>query len=177
MKISFLIISILINILVYSQTKQETINWLNEKLGANQTLFENIGQAVRTLKINKDGSFVVTQISFIGRDKWYSTFTGNFKDFLLPSIVSTRSTKEKTSFASADNTFITIYTKGKKIKQTDYEKNKEISDSNIKSIYFHDAVCIAVIPMPDKQLLVERCKKAFKRLISLCGGDKNKEAY
>ena len=165
-----------------AQTKQETIDWLNDKFGNSQMSIctsEEISYA-RILKINNDGSFVITQYEdwhFHNgvRKKFVSTLSGHFKN-LSPSSLNSKilEIKGNAVLCSKKNTFIYLTcTPGITIKQIDYKEDTKPIDGQIVNISSNvNSILIAVIPESGDQSLIDRSKKAFLHLIALCGGKK-----
>ena len=170
---------------IMAQTKQETIDWLNDKFGNNQIhlCITKANSIKRVLKINSDGSFVITEYN-----DWYppnsvrkisvSTFSGNFKN-LSPSSLDahTLESKDDPIFCSKKRTFISLNCKaGTNIKQIDYKEGTLPKDGQIEHIASDlGGITIAIIPESGDQSLIDRGKKAFLHLIILCGG--KKEAF
>lgn len=156
-----------------SQTKQETIDWLNAKFGDDQTVYNNTDNwtAVQFLKINNDGSFNIKSTDFIYNKstntstKFIDVITGNFKDI---SINSFKVVKIKGS------SFLQFScTKGKCIHQVSFKGDTEIIDNQRTIDKLNNSVAVAIIQ--DDNELIQRAKKAFLHLIKLCGG--KKEAF
>lgn len=162
---SLFFIFLLINCIhAIGQTKQETIDWLNNKFNSSPFLERKLsdGRLVETetrhLKINNDGSFEIycktwlSKSSVIGNPDYTFTVRGNFKD-LSPNSVATRVT--------GTNLFIDVScSSGDCLKQR--------NDDN--KVYMVSQTLIGLKDITSDRSLIERCKKAFIHLIKLCGG-------
>lgn len=81
------------------------------------------------------------------------------------------------SLSSTSNTFLYLtFKSGIFIKQIDYKEGTKPDQNQIENISNSGSeVCIGIIPSFADQSLIERSKKAFIHLITLCGG--KKEAF
>ena len=92
MKIITVLFSLIFSINSFGQTKQETIDWLNDKFGGIQTSVcsSDINSYSRHLNIKNDGSFLITEYN-----NWHYpngtvrlttvTFSCNFKNLTINS--------------------------------------------------------------------------------------------
>lgn len=140
-----------------SQTKQETINWLNDKLSSSPIVPQGNSNYSKFLKIDNSGHFTVTQTteySFSQSLNSTSTFSGNFSK-LSPSSIKIKNNNGNYSIWASCST-------GKCItQQSQYSDGKESFTSNE-----------VVLGMTEDYALAERCKKAIVHLINLSGGKK-----
>lgn len=163
--ISFLT-AILFTCLGFAQTKKETIDWINAKSPKNPVVFGGTFPSSQRLIVNQDGTFKITindyEFPLDTQDpkiQTTTTLSGDFKDF-NPSSVTIRRI-ENLIFIDIEcynsKNCITISQVGRK--GITYDQNS-ISFGAYNS---------------SEANIADRLKKAFKSLISLCGG-KN-EAY
>jgi hypothetical protein len=182
MKIIPFICTFIISINSFGQTKQETIDWLNNKFSSDQFLIysSDITSFSRHLKINNDGSFLITEYEKSNYangtvKKYVTTYSGHFKDLSASSFEKKKITNYgKVSFASTNNTFLYLTCNGdKSIRQTNYKEGTIPSENFVTAVLTNSkTILIAVIPESADQSLIERSKKAFLHLINLCGGKK-----
>jgi hypothetical protein len=157
-----LIIILLIPVFGFSQTKQETIQWLTETFGKKDH-FDGIFNSYTVLKIKDDGSFIKDVKSYSPANNRLiasNTFSGNFKNFGLNSIYSKEIKGTTYIYASCHN-------KGNCIKYKNYNP-----DGNLAMEREDDSMLLAIVEKMDDKSLVERSKKAFNYLIKISGGKK-----
>ena len=180
MKIITVLFSLVFSFNSFGQTKQETIDWLNDKFGGSQTSIytSDVISFARILKIKDDGSFLITQYETWHNNNgtvshYTTTFSGHFKNFTSNSFSFKKyENKGKISFSSTSNTFLYLTCKsGIFIKQIDYKEGTKPDQNQIQSITSNlNEVCIGIIPSSADQSLINRSKKALIHLITLCGG-------
>jgi len=185
MKIVTVLFCLFLSLNSFGQTKQETIDWLNDKFGGSQTSIytSDVISYARILKIKDDGSFLITQFETWHNNNgtvsnYTSTFSGQFKNLTSNSFRFKKyENKGKVSFSSTSNTFLYLTCKsGIFIKQIDYKEGTKPDQNQIENISSNvNEICIGIIPSSADQSLIERSKKAFIHLITLCGG--KKEAF
>jgi len=156
---------------VPSVSKEETIDWLNNKFGDRQFVVKEspgISSAL-TLKIEHNGFFTVNSYTFTTNEstgvvrKYPTMLRGNFRDL---SINSFKALKRHGAIYLQFSCL-----KSNCINQFDYKVDSEISTNNLERANQNSAVTLAIIE-DDNSDLVERSKKAFINLIQLCGGQK-----
>jgi hypothetical protein len=160
MKKFILIILLLSRLVVNSQSKKETIDWLNSKFDNSPFADNDIEIFTRFLKIKDDGTFTVQGYSYsiktvLPNSENYSRkyiFKGHFKDLGLNSIRTEVIKGNLYIFASCRS--------GKCITQ----QNEGPYNTNS---YLNNEVLLAITSNLSLEI---RCKKAFIHLIKLCGG-------
>lgn len=158
MKLLILFLS-LISFNIYSQSKQETIDWLNDRFASSPFLKTVLKTESRHLKIFPDGSFEILcknwnrNNSVFNEPDNYYTIKGNFKD-LNPSEINTSVDNNK-------NLYIYVRcTRGNCIRQ--------INDDGTS--YFNSTALIGFLDISFEDTMESRSKKAFNHLTVLCGG-------
>lgn len=148
----------------YSQSKAETIAWLNAKFKTSPILKLELWQETRFLKINPDGSFYILTKKygardFPGQDKpmWSTSFTGHFKD-LSPTTLSITNKGNLLLFN------INCTNSGNCVTQKDVSEQKKEPD------YQNSGVLLGYIWADSEPNIKARIEKAIKHLITLCGG-------
>lgn len=158
----FLTILLLTPVFGFSQTKQETIQWLTETFGKKDH-FDGLFNSYSVLKINTDGSFTkdVKDYSKTNNKLIVShKFSGNFKKFGLNSVYS----KE---INGATYIYASCYNKGRCIEYKNYNP-----DGSLALERDDNSVLLAIVEKMDDQSLILRGKKAFNYLIKILGGKK-----
>jgi hypothetical protein len=144
-----------------AQTKEETIDWLNSKLPKDPYVAGDIFKSYQTMKIHADGSFTVVLKNFaVGKPPSKSSiesiylFTGHFRD-LSPTSIKIR--KDGNVY------FLDLTCQGSKecIKITKIKKGP--------GFILPTGISFGAFPEFEENIL-QRLKKAFTRLIILCGG-------
>jgi hypothetical protein len=149
----------------FTQTKQETINWINSKSN-NQFVTGDVFKTSQKMKINSDGSFEIISTDYEvpfnpmkPEVSCVTTLKGNFKN-LTPNSVTVR--KEK------NLVFIDI-------KCADGSNCIKTSNSgNCGMGYVTTGIVFGAFDGSEENIDT-RLKKAFIHLINLCGG--KKEAF
>lgn len=152
--------------IVYSQTKQETIDWINSKVPKDPVLYGDYLKFARKMKLNADGSFeVISSFYELPVDTRspqaasVTTMKGNFKD-LSPTSVTVKS----------GNGLVFVHIKcsgGGDCINTIKTGNSGVYEPKDLIVFgaFYDG----------EENMSARLKKAFVHLIELCGG--RKEAF
>lgn len=144
----------------YSQTKEETISWLNEKFKSPQQYEEALWTSSRTFEISYDGNFIVTQYSNYSTGRAKTTYRGNFKNLALNS---TTATKVKSYFYIIAE----CYNNNACITQTSYKP-----DGSLEATYSSSRIFFIPVNQREVGNLEERAPKAFNHLIKIFGGKK-----
>lgn len=164
MKLIFTFFALFLVNNIYSQTKQETIDWINQKFKSSPFLQSKLqdGRVVTTetrfLEIKNDGSFQIDCNTYYASNVQMKepdskcTITGNFKNLSVNSLT----TKTK-----GDN--LLIYANC-----NSGDCMKQINDDG--TVYNTSYTLIGLIDISTDKSLVDRCKKAFLHLIKLSGG-------
>lgn len=160
MKTKLFFICSLIVTAVTAQSKQETINWLNEKLSSSPYIYDGNSSYSKFLEISRDGKFTVTQptkFQYSPSQNHTSIFYGSFSKLSFSSI--------KIKNINGNYYLLATCSSGKCITQiSEYNDGKETFNSND-----------VVLGITSEYELAERCKKAIIHLIKLIGG--KKEAF
>ena len=107
MKLSIIILSFFVcrGNMVLSQTKSETITWINAKFNSSPIYTTSTESQVRFLKIFEDGSFQVIEKNYspiampgIDSARWVIKFSGNVKDLNPNSVQIIRKGKIASRF-------------------------------------------------------------------------------
>lgn len=163
MRSLFLFLLSLFSITVQSQTKQETIDWINSKIPQNPIVFGEIIKEANKMKILPDGTFEISTLYFEipinpFNPKIETTITvrGNFKN-LSPSSV-TLIKKERYYFIS--------------INCNNNKECLEISRSGKEGIdHAKNGLSFGAFDAEETNI-GGRLKKAFIHLINISGGKK-----
>jgi hypothetical protein len=149
-----------------AQTKQETVDWLNSKFNKNPIVYGEVFKASQKMKINPDGSFEIISTDYetpfnpsnpVAAS--ITTLKGNFKT-MSPSSVTARK--------SNGLLFIDIKCAGVS------ECIKVVGRGSSGVNYDKTGITFGAF-YNDEENIASRLKKAFIRLITLCGG--KKEAF
>ncbi len=142
-------------LVVKAQSKQETINWLNDKLSTSPYIISGNSSYAKHLKINNDGNFTVTQPNeffYIPSLNHEVIFSGNFKK-LSPNSV-------KINVHNGNYYLYASCSSGNCITQVSkYPDSTETFTTND-----------VILGITYEYELAERCKKAIIHLIKLSGG-------
>lgn len=149
---------------VFGQTKQDTIDWLNDKFKDGPYMIGPLGREARFLKIFNDGSFEIKceswnkNASIVSSPNYTYKIKGNFKDLSTNGVV-TRITNQNQLLIQVN------CAKGECLTQ--------INDDG--TVYKSDRTLIGVTDISFDKTMEKRGKSAFIHLITLCGG--KKEAF
>lgn len=152
--------ALLTSLFFSAQSKQETITWLNNKLGPSPIILNGGEQMSKMLKINQNGSFTVTQTNefrLIPSSNSTSFFSGNFQSLSPNSVKINNHDGYYYLYAACSS--------GKCITQDSrYRDGTERFNSND-----------VILGIVESDELAQRCKKAIMHLITLSKG--KKEAF
>ncbi len=160
------IVVLVLHLNLAAQTKKETVDWINSKMPTNPIVYGEYFKSSQKMKINDDGSFEIINSDYElpihiknPKAETVTTLKGNFKD-LTPTSVTVRIQKGLV--------FIDINcSNGKECIATS-------QTGKSGAIYDKKGITFGAFYASETNI-AERLKKAFTRLIILCGG--KKEAY
>ena len=158
MKKIFLIVIFFLSLCMYSQSKKETIDWLNTKLQYTPISISGNMESTFKTQINDDGTLsnMSTQKAQITGYSDVTIFSGHLSK-LNPNSLKIHKNSQDRFYISA------ICTTGNCISQDSSYENGEKANYKINEI----TLCVI-----DDVEVAERCKKAFTHLIRLYGGKK-----
>ncbi len=165
MRLIFISILLLVTTLANSQTKKETIDWVNAKFGKKD--YKNgIFNSFRTLRINEDGTYIITEkdnSSINGKYIAKHTYNGSISELGVNSVFTKKINDDIYIYASCFN-------KNKCIKYKNFNPDgTQVYESS------EDFVLFIIIGKYEDQSLITRSKRALNHLIYLFGG--KKEAF
>lgn len=163
MKLILTLILLLHFMQIFAQTKKETIDWINSKFPQNAIIYDEYFPGANFMKINQDGTFEIkallykkSAILYKAEIETTTIITGNLKNLTANSVSILK--QNKLFFininCSNNNECINTFQTGRS--GISYSKN---------------GVTFGAFQLNEENIS-ERLKKAFKHLISLCGGKK-----
>jgi hypothetical protein len=174
-KLTRILIILLISYnLTHSQTKSETIEWLNGILGDYRPIeYDDLFQLFegRLLEVNNDGTFKVITTRYKNiLPEYIKTIvhdTGDFKNIDLGSV---QIEKMKNGYYILT---VKCFINKECIQQVKYDvPNNDVKNKKLVQFVDKNTTCIAVFDPKDYEGAVSS-KKAIEHLIKLLGGKKN----